>query len=195
MSVRYLSAMGPRCCEWIVAILAGSGALLFFVSLIASFTVLHLNILRSFSSFLIFLRLLLFCLSFFSWCGVCCWLNLLAHFLGSWWVVVFLASKYMALCGWFIVTWWKSFHYAPELRAVTSVSECLYKLNSLFALMTLNIFLFRGLFALFWGPLDLFFEFYLFSESFTASLGKFATTFLILCGICLPAAACVYGFP
>ena len=36
----------------------------------------------------------------------------------------------------------------------------------------------------------MFLKFNLFSESFTASMGKFAISFLILhCGICLPAAA------
>ena len=40
-----------------------------------------------------------------------------------------------------------------------------------------------GLVGLFWGPLDIFLEFYLFSECFTASRGKLATTVLILPGI------------
>ena len=40
VSVRYPSAMGPRWCKWFGAIRSGPSALLFFVSLIASFTVL-----------------------------------------------------------------------------------------------------------------------------------------------------------
>ena len=58
--------------------------LFFLLSLIASFTVLHLNILHSVSSFLIILSVFLFCFSFFLGSGVYCWLNLLAHFSGSW---------------------------------------------------------------------------------------------------------------
>ena len=83
VSVRYISAMGSGWCEGIGAVLSGLSVLLFFVSLIASFTVLHLNILPSISSFFIVLRVLLFCFLFFLGCGVSCWLNLLAHFLRS----------------------------------------------------------------------------------------------------------------
>ena len=70
VSVRYLSAMGPRWCKWIGAILSRPSSLLFFVSLIASFTVLHLNILPSVSSFLIVLSVNLF--SFVVGCGLYC---------------------------------------------------------------------------------------------------------------------------
>ena len=96
-SVRYLSAMGPRWCRRIDAILSMPSAILFLVSLIASFTVLHLNILPSISSFLIVLSVFIFCFSFFLGCGVYCWLNFLAYFIGVWRRVVFLVSKYMSL--------------------------------------------------------------------------------------------------
>ena len=47
-----------------------------------------------------------------------------------------------------------------------------------------------ALIVLFWGPLDVFFEFHLWFQKTSASPGQFATTVLILpSGICLPAAA------
>ena len=96
VSVRYLSCMGPRCVSGLALFYLGL-APYFSFSLIASINVLHLNILPSISSFLIVLRVYLFCSSFFLGCGVYCLLNLLAHFVGSWQRVIFLASKYMAL--------------------------------------------------------------------------------------------------
>ena len=70
------------------------------------------------------------------------------------------------------------------------LSKCLYKLDPLFALVTLNKFAYFMVWLIFWGPLDVFFEFHLFSGRLTASLGKLATTVLIIpCGICLPTAA------
>ena len=56
---------GHRWCKWNGAILFGPGALLFVVFLIASFTVLHLNILPFLSSFLNVLSVFIFCFSFF----------------------------------------------------------------------------------------------------------------------------------
>ena len=85
VSVRNLSAVVPRWCKWIGAILSGPSALILFVSLIAYFTALHLNILPSISSSLFSLFLeYFFCFSFFLGCGLYCWLKLLAHLLGSW---------------------------------------------------------------------------------------------------------------
>ena len=138
VSVRYLSAIGPRCCNWFGAILSGPSALLLFVYLIASVTVLHWNILPSVSSFLIVLSVFLFFIFLGVWSILL--MNILAHFLGSW--VVFLASNYMAVCRWFRVTWRKFFYSALEFWAVTSVNECLYKLDLLFALLTLKNFVY-----------------------------------------------------
>ena len=53
-------------------------------------------------------------------------------------MVVFLASNYMAVCRCFSVIRQKSSYCAPEFRVVTSVSECLYKIDPLFALLTSN---------------------------------------------------------
>ena len=71
------------------------------------------------------------------------------------------------------------------------MSKCLYNLDPPFFAFDLEQFcFFHGLVALFWGPLDVFFEFHLFLESFIASLEKLATTVLTLhCGICLSASA------
>ena len=54
--------------------------------------------------------------------------------------MVFLASKYMAVCRCFIVIRRKSSYCAPEFRVVTSVSECLYRTDPLFALLTSDKF-------------------------------------------------------
>ena len=85
VSVRYLSALGPRWCKWIGAILSRLSALLFLVSLIASFIVFHCISLI----FLFFISLGRIVFSS---------LYLFALFIGSWREVVFLASKYLAHC-------------------------------------------------------------------------------------------------
>ena len=80
VSVRYLNAIGPRCCNWFGAVLSGPSALLFFVSLIASFTVLHWH---RFPVFVLFLVCFFFCYSFFLGVWSILLMKILAHFLGS----------------------------------------------------------------------------------------------------------------
>ena len=78
VSVRYLSAVGHRWSKWIGAILSGPSALLFFVSLIVSFTVLQLNIMPSISSFHIVISISFL---FFIFLGV--WSVLLVKLIGA----------------------------------------------------------------------------------------------------------------
>ena len=49
---------------------------------------------------------------------------------------------YSVVCRWKSSTGRKSSHFALEIRAVTSVSMCLYKFDQFFALLNLNIFVY-----------------------------------------------------
>ena len=96
--------MGPRWCIGIGPILSWPSASLLFVSPIASFTVLHLNILPSISSFLIVLCVFLL---FFIFLGVLS--VLFVELVGAFpWIMVrssFLSVKvYGSICRWFSVT-------------------------------------------------------------------------------------------
>ena len=170
--------MGPKWCKWIGAMLSGLCASLFFLSLISLFTVLHLYNLLCFQFFLLVLEYF-FC--FFFWvCGVYCWLNLLVHLLGSLWRLVFWAPNYLALfAGCLLSIDKKSFRCAQSLdQLLLWVSVCTSLIQFLH-LCPWTLFFTSRFSCYFWWPWRFFLNFISFSENFTASLGKFATTFYL----------------
>ena len=193
-SVRYFKAMGPRWFEWIGAILSGPSALLFFVSCIASFTVLHFNILSTISSFFIVLNVFLFCFSFFLQCGVYCWLKLLAHLLLSWWGVIFLASKIWRFAGGLALLERSSFTVLQSLEQ-SPLWVGVYTSSIQFLRFWLwTICLFHGLVALFWGPWIFSLNLILFKKIYCS--GKIGNHCIHSSVWDMPASGCcVYGFP
>ena len=180
--------MGPKWCKWIGAILSGLSASLFFLSLISFFTVLHLYNLLCFQ---FFIAIRVFYLFFF----LAVWSVLLVKLVGAFaWIIMttsFLSAKlFRSICRLFIVNWQKVLSLCSELRSVTSVSECLYKLDPIFALMSLNTLFYFKVQLLFLVALEVFFEFHLFFGKFYCFVGKICNHFLSLpCEIWLPAAA------
>ena len=173
---RYLSAMGLDVVSGLALFYLGPW-LYFSLCLISSFTVLRTFCLLFPVSYL-FLVYFLSVFHFSPW-----WSVLLVKLVAAFpWIMAssFLSVKlYGSVCSWLSVTWQKFFSSAPEFTAVTSFSKFLYQLDPLFLLLTFNRFVFIPCFScVILGSLDVFFEFHLFSESFSASLGKLATTFV-----------------
>ena len=145
-SVRYLSGMGHIFLNGLALIYLGPAPHL-SLSLIAFFSVLHLTILPTTSSFPIVQSVFLPWFSFFLGCGVYCWLNLFAQFLATWWGLFLLPSTYMALLGLALL---------PE-SFFTVLQKCLYKRDR-FLFFWLRTSLFISWFScVFLGPMDVFF--------------------------------------
>ena len=177
-------------CEWDISVLWGlngvSGLALFYLGsaphfsfcLLYLFSLCYTYTICSVSSFFIAIRV--FYLFFFWLCGVYCWLNLLAHLLGSLWRLVFWAPNYFALfAGCLSSIDKKSFRCAQSLdQLLLWVSVCTSLIQFLH-LCPWTLFFTSRFSCYFWWPWRFFLNFISFSENFTASLGKFATTFYL----------------